>query len=175
MFLVISGTRDLARMNIAVMKFWLQFIVIGCVYGKLSEVARRGGYGKRTLDDVRQRKVIEQALNYTSLQYYTNDTEKYFVKSLPEIPQNFLSEMYSGLVPIDMSNPSRALFFVFQPRVGEPVDEVTIWLNGGPGCSSLEGFLQENGLIQWTWGQFDPTINPYSWVNLTNMLWVEQP
>jgi hypothetical protein len=39
------------------------------------------------------------------------------------------------------------------------------------GCSSLEGFLQENGKFQWAWGQFKPTINQYSWVNLTNMLW----
>jgi hypothetical protein len=30
-------------------------------------------------------------------------------------------------------NASRALFFVWQPTVGKPVDEVTIWLNGGPG------------------------------------------
>lgn len=43
------------------------------------------------------------------------------------------------------------------------------------GCSSLEGFFQENGLIQWSWGQYSPQINQYSWVNLTNMLWVEYP
>lgn len=43
------------------------------------------------------------------------------------------------------------------------------------GCSSLEGFLQENGRIQWAWGQYSPGINPYSWVNLTNVLWVEYP
>ena len=150
-------------------------LLIGITYGKLSEIARRGGYTKRTLEDVHKRKLNERCLNHTSLQYYNSDTDKYLVESLPEIPQNFLTEMYSGLIPIDMSDTSRALFFVFQPTVGEPVDEITIWLNGGPGCSSLEGFFQENGLIQWTWGQFDPTINPYSWVNLTNMLWVEQP
>ena len=87
-----------------------------------------------------------------------------------------MTEMYSGLIPIHEGEPDRALFFVFQPRVGgPPVDEITIWMNGGPGCSSLEGFLQETGLIRWTWGQYTPTINPYSWVNLTNMLWVEQP
>ena len=157
------------------MLFLIQFLLISSVYGKLSDVARRGGYGKRTLDDYHRRKIQERGFNSTGLQYYTNETEKYFVESLPEIPQNFLTEMYSGLIPIDMSNASRALFFVFQPTVGEPVDEVTIWVNGGPGCSSLEGFFQENGLIQWTWGQFNPQINPYSWVNLTNMLWVEQP
>jgi len=94
-------------------------------------------------------------------------------------------------MPIDVKDKSRALYFVFQPTVGAPVDEITIWLNGGPGrfnpreglvvltsilgCSSLEGFFQENGLFIWTWGQYAPTINPYSWVNLTNVLWVEQP
>jgi carboxypeptidase D len=86
-----------------------------------------------------------------------------------------IGEMYSGLIPIDTADPSRALFFVFQPTVGEPVDEITIWLNGGPGCSSLEGFFQENGRFIWSWGMYNPTLNPYSWVNLTNVLWVEQP
>lgn len=158
-----------------ILQFMVQVLLLTNVHGKLSEVARRGGYSKRTLDDVHRRKLNERNMNYTDLRYYGNETKEYFVESLPEIPQNFLTEMYSGLIPIDLSNTTRALFFVFQPRVGPAVDEITIWLNGGPGCSSLEGFLQENGLIQWTWGQFDPIINPYSWVNLTNMLWVEQP
>jgi carboxypeptidase D len=83
--------------------------------------------------------------------------------------------MYSGNIPIDMDDPSRALFFVFQPTVGSPVDEVTIWLNGGPGCSSLEAFFQENGRFIWSWGMYQPQLNPYSWVNLTNVLWVDQP
>lgn len=105
-----------------------------------------------------------------------------------------MTEMYSGIIPVNVSDASRGFFFVFQPRVGPPVDEITIWFNGGPGkavleicvkqgqllismpgCSSLEGFFQENGRIQWTWGQYSPQINPYSWVNLTNMLWVEYP
>ena len=54
------------------------------------------------------------------------------------------------------------------------INELIVFCSG-PGCSSLEGFLQENGLIRWTWGQYAPTINDYSWVNLTNVLWVEQP
>ena len=83
--------------------------------------------------------------------------------------------MYAGLVPIDSSNTSRALFSIFQPKIGAPVDEVTIWLNGGPGCSSLEGFFQENGRFLWQPGTYLPTENPYSYVNLTNVLWVDQP
>lgn len=33
-------------------------------------------------------------------------------------------------MPIDAHNASRALFFAFQPTIGDPVDEITIWFNG---------------------------------------------
>lgn len=44
-----------------------------------------------------------------------------------------------------------------------------------PGCSSLEGILQENGPFLWQYGTFAPVPNPYTWINLTNVVWVEQP
>ncbi|KIR57664.1 carboxypeptidase D [Cryptococcus bacillisporus CA1873] len=106
--------------------------------------------------------------------FYNDKTSEFFVESLPDVPFD-LGEIYSGLIPIDYSNQSEALFFVFQPKLGECSDDLTIWLNGGPGCSSLIGFFQENGLWTWQPGTYAPAINPYSWVNLTNMLWVEQP
>lgn len=98
---------------------------------------------------------------------------------MPDVNWDF-GEMYAGSFPLD-DNPSGnateqdALFFIFKPRDGEPVDEVTIWLNGGPGCSSLEGYLQENGPILWQPGTYLPIRNPYAWSNLTNMIWVDQP
>jgi len=52
--------------------------------------------------------------------------------------------------------------------------EITIWLNGGPGCSSLDGLFQENGPVLWQYGVLKPTPIPWSWTNLTNMVWVEQ-
>jgi carboxypeptidase D len=96
---------------------------------------------------------------------------EYLVDHLPDVPFD-IGEMYSGLMPIDMSNSSRALFFIYQPTIGKPVDEVTIWLNGGPGCSSMESVLQETGRFLWQPGTFAPVENPYSWVNLTNVLWL---
>ena len=50
-----------------------------------------------------------------------------------------------------------------------------MWFNGGPGCSSLSGLLTENGPFTWEAGTLAPVQNPYTWVNLTNMVWVEQP
>jgi hypothetical protein len=92
------------------------------------------------------------------------------VKSLPDVPFS-VGEMYSGLMPIKAGDSSRQLFFIFQPSIGPPTDTLTIWLNGGPGCSSLEGFFQENGRYVWHEGKAAPIINDHSWVNVTNMLW----
>lgn len=36
----------------------------------------------------------------------------------------------------------------------------------------MQGFLQENGRFTWQPGTYEPVINEYSWVNLTNMLWL---
>jgi len=98
----------------------------------------------------------------------------YRIESLPDVDYD-IGEMYSGLMPIVAGNTSRELFFVFEPTVGTPVDELTIWLNGGPGCSSLEAFFQENGRFTWQPGTYAPVQNDYAWANLTNVLFVEQP
>lgn len=54
-------------------------------------------------------------------------------------------------------------------------EEIVIWLNGGPGCSSLDGLFQENGPFLWQSGVYEPVPNPYSWTNLTNVVYVDQP
>ena len=94
---------------------------------------------KRSLDTSMLRQKVCAAFRSRREYHGLTHAVEYFVKSLPEVPQSFMTEMYSGLIPIEEGDPNRALFFVFQPRVGPPVDEVTIWMNGGPGCSSLEG------------------------------------
>jgi len=51
------------------------------------------------------------------------------VDSLPDVPFA-VGELYSGVVALNYTNSTgRGLFFMFKPTIGEPVDEVTIWLN----------------------------------------------
>ncbi|KIX07967.1 uncharacterized protein Z518_02621 [Rhinocladiella mackenziei CBS 650.93] len=110
--------------------------------------------------------------------YLNANTEKFVVDgtAIPDV--NFdIGESYAGLLPIsDDPNETRQLFFWFFPSSNPAAaNEVTIWFNGGPGCSSLSGLLTENGPFLWQAGTLAPTPNTYSWSNLTNMLWVEQP
>ncbi|SLM33597.1 carboxypeptidase d [Lasallia pustulata] len=110
--------------------------------------------------------------------YLNASTTKFAVNgsAIPDVPFD-IGESYAGLLPISQSpNETRQLYFWFFPSENPAAaDEITIWLNGGPGCSSLEGLLQENGPFLWQYGTFAPVPNPYTWVNLTNMVWVEQP
>jgi len=52
--------------------------------------------------------------------------------------------MYSGYVPI--ANTTKTIHYLFLESQGDPTsDPLVVWFNGGPGCSSMLGFAQENG------------------------------
>jgi carboxypeptidase C (cathepsin A) len=108
--------------------------------------------------------------------FLTNKTAQFAVDgaNLPDIPFD-IGESYAGVLPTGEGN-GHELFFWFVPSLNSDANkEITIWLNGGPGCSSLTGFIEENGPISWQAGQLAPIPNVFSWSNLTNTVWIDQP
>lgn len=95
---------------------------------------------------------------------------------VPEVDFD-LGESYAGRLPVSAApNSTDRLFFWFFPSKNPAArNEITVWLNGGPGCSSMAGLLQENGPFLWQPGTYSPRPNPFSWTNLTNMVWIDQP
>ncbi|KAF2200240.1 alpha/beta-hydrolase [Delitschia confertaspora ATCC 74209] len=130
-----------------------------------------------------ERYVPNQSFKHPELEkrasrWLTEKTKEFAVNgsAIPEVPWD-IGESYAGLLPIsDAEDETRKLFFWFFPSTDSDLhEEIVIWLNGGPGCSSLSGFLTENGPFTWMAGTAAPVQNPYSWTNLTNMIWIEQP
>ncbi|KAF2867529.1 serine carboxypeptidase-like protein [Massariosphaeria phaeospora] len=130
-----------------------------------------------------ERRVANQPFKHPEIQkratrFMSDKTKEFSVNGtgIPEVEFD-IGESYAGLLPIsDDPAETRKLFFWFFPSTAaETPKEIVIWLNGGPGCSSLSGFLTENGPFTWMSGTMAPVPNPYSWTNLTNMIWVEQP
>lgn len=87
-----------------------------------------------------------------------------------------IGESYAGRLPIIGTDAPNELFFWYFPSANPAAsNEITIWLAGGPGCSSLDGLIQENGPFLWQPGTAYPLPNPFSWTHLTNMVWIDQP
>ncbi|CAL0304578.1 unnamed protein product [Lupinus luteus] len=70
--------------------------------------------------------------------------ESSLVKQLPAFNGTLPSKHYAGYVTVDQ-NSGRNLFYYFVESEGNPSkDPVVLWLNGGPGCSSFDGFIYEH-------------------------------
>lgn len=114
--------------------------------------------------------------------------------------KSFRGLMHSGLMPAAIiDDKSRyddlsSYFFVLLRPDGESSDDeetdetfrndtLVIWLNGGPGCSSMTGLMAEMGPVGTpTFGPGVPSPNPaplvknkYAWTKKSAMLFVEQP
>lgn len=95
------------------------------------------------------------------------------ISLLPGQPQVGFRQ-FSGYVTVDDKN-QKALFYYFVEAEGDTASKpLVLWLNGGPGCSSLGvGAFSENG-------PFRPNgqvllRNEYSWNREANMLYLETP
>lgn len=85
-----------------------------------------------------------------------------------------VQDSYAGRLPI-ASNDTRSLFFWYWPSSARSSKTLTIWLNGGPGCSSLTGFLTELGTFTFRPGTDAPSVNEFAWSTVSDMLYIDQP
>jgi carboxypeptidase C (cathepsin A) len=94
------------------------------------------------------------------------------VKDLPDYP--YKGRMFSGYLNVE--NPKKKLHYLFIESENDPKnDPLILWLNGGPGCSSLLGWAQEHGPASFGDESETFTMNPYSWHKLANIIYLESP
>ncbi|KAF7816750.1 Serine carboxypeptidase-like 42 [Senna tora] len=85
-------------------------------------------------------------------------------------------KQYAGYVDVDVKH-GRSLFYYFVEAENEPdVKPLTLWLNGGPGCSSIGGgaFTELGPFFPRGDGRGLRT-NSKSWNRVSNLLFVESP
>lgn len=81
--------------------------------------------------------------------------------------------MFSGYLTVSATKELHYILVESQDRWNK--DPILVWMNGGPGCSSMLGMFMENGPCVFDDGNYTIFDNPYPWNNRTNVLFIEAP
>lgn len=97
------------------------------------------------------------------------------IKSLPYLNEAITFRQYSGYLKADRGN-KKFLHYWFVEASDDPTNKpVLLWLNGGPGCSSMEGLFSELGPFKLNSNATDVKLRKYSWNKLANVIFLESP
>ncbi|KAL1741598.1 Alpha/Beta hydrolase protein [Schizophyllum fasciatum] len=104
----------------------------------------------------------------------------FYVPALPDLrqdPQHPL-HIYAGHIPSDPDEDrevqSHLYFFLVKNRRTADKNRILFWFNGGPGCSSFDGLMMENGPWR-TDGKDGLKLVDGGWEEYTTMVYIDQP
>ncbi|MFC2172707.1 S10 family peptidase [Acidobacteriota bacterium] len=104
----------------------------------------------------------------------TPGKESFRIASLPGLTEQPSFRQYSGYITVNERYNGR-LFFWFVESEGSPEsDPLIVWINGGPGASSMDGFFIEHGPFHIN-DNLSLSANPWSWNRFANILYLDQP
>ncbi|MBA0814655.1 hypothetical protein Gohar_020467, partial [Gossypium harknessii] len=100
------------------------------------------------------------------------------IVKLPGQPRNVKFSQYSGYITVE-AKAGRALFYWLTeaPAKSRPETKpLVLWLNGGPGCSSIAyGASEEVGPFRVREDGKSLRLNPYAWNQEANLLFLDSP
>lgn len=85
-------------------------------------------------------------------------------------------QQYTGWISTPERYATNTFFWFIAAR--DPTDQLAIWLNGGPGSSSMIGLFTENGpceVIELERGKYGTKAREWGWDRGANILYIDQP
>ncbi|RZF34689.1 hypothetical protein LSTR_LSTR002771 [Laodelphax striatellus] len=96
------------------------------------------------------------------------------VKNLPGLGESDDIESYSGFFTVDEEHNSNLYFWFFPSMTRNENDPVLLWLQGGPGASSLYGLFEEIGPFSVT-TDMKLKLNEHSWHRNHSLIFIDNP
>ncbi|XP_041995846.1 serine carboxypeptidase-like 40 isoform X1 [Salvia splendens] len=115
--------------------------------------------------------------NFEEAQVYSQEglKENDLIKGLPgQPPVRF--KQYGGYVTVNQTAGRAFYYYLAEAQISANSSPLLLWLNGGPGCSSLGyGAMQELGPFRVHSDGKTLYINPFSWNQGANVVFLESP
>lgn len=114
----------------------------------------------------------EHTDSYTSSSSYTSEAIAGQITNLLGLTFTPSFNQFSGYLQV---SSTRKIHYWYIESLNNPShDPLVFWANGGPGCSGLLGLGTEMGPFTFNAGG-NLTLYPFTWNNIANILYVEQP
>lgn len=116
---------------------------------------------------------VRETTNYITFEHAATGSKLEYVNNSGICETTPGVNQYSGYLSVGQN--MNMFFWFFEARNNPSTAPLVTWFNGGPGCSSMIGLFQENGPCHFENGASEPSLNPNSWNNYANMLYIDQP
>jgi len=101
---------------------------------------------------------------------------EHLITNLPGIDNSLIKfRQYSGYITINEAKGRNFFYWFVESQNNPSTDPVILWLNGGPGSSSLIGLFVEHGPFRQDVNGKNLTLNPHSWNKVANIIYLESP
>ncbi|GAU46151.1 hypothetical protein TSUD_401550 [Trifolium subterraneum] len=98
------------------------------------------------------------------------------IVTLPGQPYGVNFDQYSGYVTVDHETGRQLFYYFVESSYSPSTKPLVLWLNGGPGCSSLGyGAFEELGPFRINSDGKTLYRNQYAWNEVANVLFLESP
>ncbi|KAG5367940.1 Carboxypeptidase Y [Yarrowia sp. C11] len=120
----------------------------------------------------------DQILTSSSFAIHSSDDFPEYALATKEIDPASLGldtvAQHSGYLEVKSSGEN-FFYWAFESRNDPSKDPVVLWLQGGPGSSSMFALTFENGPSLINNPEIKPIHNPWSWNNNATMIYLDQP
>ncbi|CAO3563299.1 unnamed protein product [Mortierella alpina] len=118
---------------------------------------------------------LRRALAYLRPAFSTVVADDYLVEGLPDLSPADSAQLrqHAGHIAVNGAGESNLFFWLVANKQIQKKSKLIIWLNGGPGCSSADGYFLESGPLRFVDQKL--TINKGGWHEFANVLFLDQP
>ncbi|XP_019101295.1 PREDICTED: serine carboxypeptidase-like 9 isoform X4 [Camelina sativa] len=102
------------------------------------------------------------------------------IKFLPGFDGPLPFELETGYIGIGEEEEAQLFYYFIKSENNPKEDPLLLWLNGGPGCSSLTALLSEIGPVALKSEVYNGSVpsmfsTTYSWTKVANIIFLDQP